>query len=265
MSDPNPPAGFDRRLTALSELVDRGGAAAAVPMAGDIRYRARRRLVRRRAVAGVFAVAVVAAGALGVRQLPTNPPTMAASPTTVASSPAAPAPTAPASGPASASPPVSSTPPSTPPSTPAEGTVPPKAGASCKKASLAVTTGAHDAATGHRSLNLVFRNIGPVTCTLKGYPGVDGLDASGQLIAHANRTPLGFMGGLAAGAAPAKQTLQPGESTTAMIEGTAGSTDGSACTGIKELLVTAPDDTDSTTLSWSSDVCGNFEVHPVGP
>jgi hypothetical protein len=134
--------------------------------------------------------------------------------------------------------------------------------AECKKASLSVTLGAHDAATGHRSITIVFRNTGSVACRMAGYPGVDGLAADGSLVAHAARTMTGFMGGVR-GTTPPVTTLRPGESTSATVEGTASTPDGSSCAGIKQLLVTAPNDTASTRLPWDTDVCGNFQVHPI--
>jgi hypothetical protein len=39
--------------------------------------------------------------------------------------------------------------------------------------------------------------------------------------------------------------------------------DGSACTTYAGLLVTVPDDTESTRLPWGNDGCSEPETHPV--
>src|SRR5213082_313187 len=65
----------------------------------------------------------------------------------------------------------------------------------CGNNALEVTATAEQGATGHANFVLLFRNKTPQPCTLFGYPGLDALDASGQVIKHAHRTLTGFTGG----------------------------------------------------------------------
>jgi len=239
---------LDSRLAALADLA---GRAATVPMAGEIRRRAHRRTMRRRTAAGVFAVAVLAGGVLGGLRLQapddsvtvTPPPPATVSPL---GSPSAGPTTAPSTAPPSSPPPASVS-----------------ASGECLNASLSVTLGPGDAGAGHRSVQVVFRNIGTTPCRMHGYPAVDGLAANGTTIAHAKRTMSGYMGGIVGATSQPTATLRPGQSTYAMVEGTASTPDGSPCESIKQLLITAPDDTVSTKLPWDTDVCGNLEVHPI--
>jgi hypothetical protein len=126
-----------------------------------------------------------------------------------------------------------------------------------------VTLGAQAAGLGHRSVQVVFRNTGTTPCQVRGYPGVDGLAADGTTMAHAARTLHGYLGGIRDTGRLPTAILQPGQSTSSMVEGTASTPDGGSCAGIKQLLVTAPDDTVSTRLSWDTDICSNFQVHPI--
>ncbi len=239
---------FDSRLATLADLA---GRAARVPLAGEIRRRAHQRTVRRRTAAGVFAVVVLAGGVLGGMRLqaPDDSVTVTPSPSATVSPLASP----------SADPTVA--PSAAPPTSPPPAAV--SASGECMAGSLSVTLGARDAGLGHRSVELVFRNIGTTSCRMHGYPGVDGLAADGSTIAQAARTMSGYMGGIRDSTSQPTATLRPGQSTIALVEGTASTSDGSACEGIKQLLVTAPNDTVSTKLSWDTDVCGNFQVHPI--
>jgi hypothetical protein len=92
---------------------------------------------------------------------------------------------------------------------------------------------------------------------------VAGLDASGKQTTQAQRTLRGYMGGVE-GAAPTV-TIAPGESASALVEGQGFDKNGNACPGYRGLLVTAPDDTRSTRLSWATDTCDTLWVHPVVP
>lgn len=244
MSDPN----LERRLAALAEVASRS---AALPMADQIRRRGQRRAVRRRTVGGVAAVVLVVGGLIGFRLAPSPaPPVVDLSPSPAASSPARPWSPTPSPAPSATA--------SAPTSSPTQPAV-----AGCVKADLSVTLGAQSSATGHFSTEVVFRNTGSVTCTLHGYPGVDGLDAAGALVGHATRTRSGFLGGLPPGATLPTASLRPGQSTVATVEGTASTSGGSPCASVQQLLVTAPGDTQSSRLAWNTAICGNLEVHPI--
>jgi hypothetical protein len=66
----------------------------------------------------------------------------------------------------------------------------------CGNSSLAVTHTPDNGATGHDSFVLLFRNVSHSTCTIFGYPGLDGMTAKGKVLVHAKRTLHGFAGGV---------------------------------------------------------------------
>src|SRR5205814_6518113 len=87
----------------------------------------------------------------------------------------------------------------------------------CRRAGIVVSAGGQDSGSGHRSVVLVFTNAGSQPCRLTGYPGVAGLDTGGSQVAQAQRTPKGYLGGLASGRPPVV-TLPPGQSASALVE-----------------------------------------------
>jgi hypothetical protein len=138
--------------------------------------------------------------------------------------------------------------------------------ARCERAGLVLSAGMTDAGSGHRSVALVFTNRGAQPCRLHGYPGVAALDANGNQVAQARRTPNGYLGGLATGQQLPTVTLATGQSASALVEALAFSpADGSACAAYQGLLVTAPDDTESTGLPWRTDGCTDLQIHPIVP
>ncbi|MET8233274.1 DUF4232 domain-containing protein [Micromonospora sp. NPDC005298] len=265
MSDPHEmPRGapaFDRRLAELA----RSAAAVARPESpGDVRRRAGRRTVRRRVGTGALAVAVLGAVVAGgiLRAAPGNDVPPAVTPSPVAPPSSTPTPTV-ESPSASTSPPSSTSPAGT------VGARPPgtsdSAPGRCTTANLTVTLGAPDSASGHRGVAVVFRNSGSTTCRLTGYPGIDALGGDGRTLAHAERTPRGYLGGAARGSRPATVTLRPDGVASALVEAQAFGADGASCTPYARLLVTPPDDVRSVRLGWDTDSCGDLEVHPVVP
>ncbi|TNH26830.1 DUF4232 domain-containing protein [Micromonospora orduensis] len=255
MSDPHGTPAFDRRLAELA----RSAAAVARPESpAAVRLRAGRRTVRRRIGTGALAVAVlgavVAGGVLRPSFRDDVPPAVTPSPVTPPSSTPTPTMEAPS---------VTASPPS-----PA-GTVgarpPDPTPGRCTTANLTVTLGSPDAASGHRSVAVVFRNSGSTSCRLTGYPGVDALGGDGRTLAHAERTPRGYLGGAARGARPPTVTLRPGGVASALVEAQGFRADGGPCTAYVRLLVTPPDDVRSVRLGWDTDSCGELEVHPVVP
>lgn len=136
----------------------------------------------------------------------------------------------------------------------------------CVKADVTVSESGSDAAAGHRRVVLVFTNHGSRTCTMRGYPGVAGLNAAGKQVAQATRTLAGYMGGLAGGNHPSTVVLAPGASASATVEALAfNAKDGTPCTAWAGLLVTVPDDVVSTHVGWGNDGCSGLEIHPVVP
>jgi hypothetical protein len=137
--------------------------------------------------------------------------------------------------------------------------------ARCLLTNLKVAARQGDAGSGHRSMVLVFTNAGATACRLYGYPGVAALDSHDTQTAQASRTTHGYLGGLAAGLAPANVDLAAGDSASAMVEASAFNADGSACAAYAGLFVTPPNETHSTKLAWGNDGCSALQIHPVVP
>jgi hypothetical protein len=133
----------------------------------------------------------------------------------------------------------------------------------CVFGQLAVTSGSGGGATGHVSDVLLFKNTS-TPCTMTGYPGVAGLNSSGQEVVQAMRTLKGFMGGVPAGDSPPIVTLAPGQVASAIVEGTDVPI-GTAvtCPSYPALLVTPPNTRQSVTLNTGLPGCSAIEVHPV--
>jgi hypothetical protein len=131
----------------------------------------------------------------------------------------------------------------------------------CGNYSLAVSRTATDGAAGHGRIVLLFRNVSHTTCTLYGYPGLDALNASGQLLAHAKRTLSGYMGGAYAGERTV--TITAGHYGSAVVEWlnfnpvTTGD-----CTFSKSVATTPANTTRTWHLAASVSIC-NLQVHPT--
>ncbi len=239
---------FDRQL---ADLATAAAGAARVRPAALVRRRARQATVRRRAASGLLTAAVLGGAAFVVlRQMPADQHTpVAATPSPAPSVSAQPSPS-----------------PATPSATPSAATSSSASGGGCTPGGLKVTVGAESAGSGHRSVALVFTNVGSTPCTLHGYPGVAALNATGAQIAQATRTPSGYLGGLAPGRAIPYVTLAAGQSASATVEAMAfNASDGSACTAYAGLLVTPPNETRSVRVPWTNDGCSGLEIHPVVP
>ncbi|KAB1927264.1 DUF4232 domain-containing protein [Micromonospora noduli] len=259
---PGEPAPFEERL---ADLAGSAAAVARPESPAAVRRRAGHRTARRRLGTGALAVAVLGAIAVGGAWRSSFddavPPAVTPSPVTPPSTPAptTPSPTvqSPTTGspevPSSAAGTVGARPPGAPDSTPGR----------CTTAQLTVTLASEDAASGHRSVAVVFRNSGGATCRLTGYPGVDALGGDGRTLAHAERTRRGYMGGPAGTGRPPTVTLHPGRSASALVEASGFRADGAACKPYVSLLITPPDDVRSVRLRWETDSCSDLEVHPL--
>lgn len=134
------------------------------------------------------------------------------------------------------------------------------ASAACGNGSLAVSSTSTQGATGHGSFALLFRNVGASTCSMTGYSGVDALGGSGQLLAHAQRTLSGFMGG--AGSV-GTVIVAPGDTASATVEWlnfnpvTTGD-----CTFSTSVAATPPNTTSTVHLPVSVSIC-QLQVHPT--
>ena len=145
----------------------------------------------------------------------------------------------------------------------------------CLPGQLAVTVLGNGAAAGSVGQVIGFINVSKVACTLTGYPGVAGLDAQGRQVTQAQRQLMGMVGGLANGATkPPTVTLAPGQSASAMVEGSDNPVGtATSCTYYPSLLVTPPNLTQPTkvTIALSGSTiagfpgCSGIRVDPVVP
>jgi hypothetical protein len=142
----------------------------------------------------------------------------------------------------------------------------------CANDQVAVTDSGGGAGLGHEDQILVFTNTSTTTCTLRGYPGVAGLNASGQEQVEAARTPDGYMGGLAPGTTTLPfVSLAPGRVASAVAEGTDNPLGSQPCPYYPFLLVTPPNLTEQIRVEVSGlgteptglPGCTTIEVHPV--
>ena len=115
-------------------------------------------------------------------------------------------------------------------------------GVMCENGQIAVTVRPAGAAAGSSGQVIGFVNVSRVACTLTGYPGVAVLDAQRRQVIQAQRQLMGMLGGLANGSTTLPTvTLRPGQSASAMVEGT-DNPEGTAtsCICYPSLLVTPP-------------------------
>jgi uncharacterized protein DUF4232 len=133
----------------------------------------------------------------------------------------------------------------------------------CRTGQVVPQFGLQQSASGHREVVLKFvLAAGEQPCTLTGYPGVD-TGAGGPLL-HAQRTLSGFQGGLRTDKLP-KVTVAADQPQYAVVEGVAADRNDPyrKCPTYTELLVTAPDTTETFTVPVSIDTC-ELQVHPMG-
>ena len=129
------------------------------------------------------------------------------------------------------------------------------AGAGCVAARLQISLGESGAAAGNRYQTVLITNNGSAECTLKGFPGVSLLDASGARIGQ-----------------PA--TREAGDATKVSLAATGGQASffihttadlgGIGCQPPSATIaVIAPNDTETISVDGEITVCGSFSVGPV--
>jgi Protein of unknown function (DUF4232) len=146
--------------------------------------------------------------------------------------------------------------------------------APCHNGQIAVSGAGGGSGLGHQDQVILFTNQSQSTCALSGYPGVAGLDAQGNQAVQAERTPNGYLGGLQSGTTTPSVSLAPGQTASAIVEGTDNPV-GSAtsCPSYPTLLVTPPNLTVSVRVTVTGlgtnppglPGCSQIEVHPVVP
>ena len=130
----------------------------------------------------------------------------------------------------------------------------------CTNGSLTVSHSSSQGAAGHSSFVVLFKNTSASTCTIYGYPGLDALNGSGHVLAHATRTLNGAMGGAHA---VRTITVRPGHYASATSEWlnfnpvTAG-----ACTFSKYVKTTPANTTRTVQLTVSVSAC-RLQIHPT--
>ena len=150
------------------------------------------------------------------------------------------------------------------------------AGPLCTNDQVVVSDQGGGAGLGHEDQVILFTNNSPSACTLTGYPGIAGLNASGQQVIQATRTLSGYLGGLWNSAMTLPRiSLAPGQVASAIVEGTDNPVGtATSCPYYDYLLVTPPNLTNSTRVSvfglGTSPTnglpgCSTIEVHPVVP
>ncbi len=132
--------------------------------------------------------------------------------------------------------------------------------ASCGNGALAVSNTSTQGAAGHGSVVLLLRNSSGSSCTLSGYPSLDAINASGQVLAHAQRTLNGYSGGASA---VTTVTLAAGDTASATAEwlNFNGATGGD-CTFSSAINTIPPATTAATRLNVAVSVC-SLQIHPV--
>lgn len=114
----------------------------------------------------------------------------------------------------------------------------------------------------HFGYVILFENNGP-HCFFHGYPILDGEDAKGAIVAVANQTPSGSLGGLGNGVGEPTFVLETGQTASAFYEGLSP-TQGISCQSYTTLSITPPNETHAVQLLSPQLIC-QLQVHPVVP
>ena len=133
----------------------------------------------------------------------------------------------------------------------------------CRTGQVVPQYGLQQSASGHREVVLKFVLApGDQPCTLTGYPGVD--TGAGRPLLHAERTLSGFLGGLRTDKLPTV-TVAADHPQYAVVEGVAVDRNdpNRLCPTYTQLLVTAPDTTETFTVPVGIDTC-ELQIHPMG-
>jgi hypothetical protein len=125
---------------------------------------------------------------------------------------------------------------------------------------IRVIPGEAQGAAGHRTLILIFNNVGHTSCRMYGYPGLDLVTASGAFVAHAKRTLSGMAGGASS---IAMVTLSAGGSASALVEASDVPQGGITDCGNYSMNVTPPEEYVSVPATPAMMPKCQLEIHPV--
>ena len=127
----------------------------------------------------------------------------------------------------------------------------------CASRQLVISLGTLSAALGHLALPIRFRDRGG-TCSLRGFPRVDGLSPSGRVIIRAKRTLKGYFGRWRI----ATITLKNGQTASALLEGGDPAIFPRPPRSSRSLHITPPNASHSVWRRTSYPLC-YLTVHPV--
>lgn len=130
--------------------------------------------------------------------------------------------------------------------------------ARCATYQLVISLGPYGAGAGHIGVPIRFQNEGR-TCSLRGYPLVDGLSATGRVVVHAGNSLNGYLGG--AGRV-ATITLAAGQTASALLEGANFPIQGRPCHPYRALRIAPPHATRSVRFSARYSFCYPT-IHPI--
>jgi hypothetical protein len=139
--------------------------------------------------------------------------------------------------------------------------VPAEAANLCRLSELTVSIGRVSAAAGTLYYPIILRNAGRRSCQLKGYPGVAGVNSSGQQVLQATRlTPPEADVPMP----PQLLTLTPGQAVSALMTAHDNPQGGATSCPYYSLLVTPPGETHSVALRSASIAdCNGYGINPV--
>ncbi len=127
----------------------------------------------------------------------------------------------------------------------------------CASRQLVISLGTLSAALGHLALPIRFRDRGG-TCSLRGFPRVDGLSASGRVIIRAKRALKGYFGRWRI----ATITLKNGQTASALLEGLDPAFFSRRPRSSRNLRITPPNASHSVWRRTSYPLC-YLTIHPV--
>lgn len=132
-----------------------------------------------------------------------------------------------------------------------------KARQECASRQLQISLGPESAASGHLAVPIRFHDRGN-TCSLRGYPSVDGLSASGRLVVPAKPALTGYFGSWSI----ATIILKNGQTASALLEGVDPSFFAHRPPSSRRLRVTPPNASHSVQLRAPYPLA-LLTIHPV--
>ncbi len=127
----------------------------------------------------------------------------------------------------------------------------------CASHQLLISLGPESAASGHLAIPIRFHDRGD-TCSLRGYPRVEGLSASGRVVVRAKPALTGYFGSWSI----TTITLKNGQTASALLEGVDAAFLAPPPPSSRRLRVTPPNASHSVRLRAPYPVA-RLTIHPV--